>query len=113
MKTNEDYFCFEDGEEIMCKNESNYGDIYNYLKKQNEDKSDKEMFYLLSVPIFMFKKMKINQEILNKIELIDFPGIDVDEKIIMDIFHNIAELSDTFIFVTLLFHLCFCHLIYQ
>ena len=99
VKTNEDYFCFEDGEEIMRKDESNYEDIYNFLKKQNEDKTDKEMFYLLSAPIFMFKKMKIKKEILNKIELIDFPGIDVDEKIIMDIFNNIAELSDTFIFV--------------
>ena len=99
VKTNEDYFCFEDGEVIMVKDETNYEDIYNFLKEKNEDKSNKNMFYLLTVPILLFKKLKISKEILNKIELIDFPGVDVDEKIILDIFNNVVELSDTFIFM--------------
>ena len=89
VKTNEDYFCFEDGEVIMSKDETNYEDIYNFLKEKNEDKNDESMFYLLTVPILLFKKLKISKEILNKIELIDFPGVDVDEKIVLDIFHNI------------------------
>ena len=99
VKTNEDYFCFEDGEVIMSKDETNYEDIYNFLKEKNEDKNDESMFYLLTVPILLFKKLKISKEILNKIELIDFPGVDVDEKKVLDIFHNIVELSDTFIFM--------------
>ena len=99
VKTNEDYYCFEDGEVIMTKDESNYKDIYEFLKKENEDKSGENMFYLLTAPILLFKKLKISKEILNKIELIDFPGVDVDEKIVLDIFHNIIQLSDTFIFM--------------
>ena len=99
VKTNEDYFCFEDGEIIMTKDESNYEDIYEFLKKENEDKSGENMFYLLTAPILLFKNLNISKEILNKIELIDFPGVDVDEKIVHDIFHNIIQLSDTFIFM--------------
>ena len=57
------------------------------------------MFYLLTAPILLFKKMKISKEILNKIELIDFPGVDVDEEGLQDIFNNIIQLSDTFIFM--------------
>ena len=99
VKTNEDYYCFEDGEVIMTRDESNYKDIYEFLKKENEDKSGENMFYLLTAPILLFKKLKISKEILNKVELIDFPGVDVDEKIVLDIFHNIIQLSDTFIFM--------------
>ena len=57
------------------------------------------MFYLLKAPIFLFKKMRLSKEILNKIEFIDFPGIDAAEPKINEIFNNLADLSDTFIFV--------------
>ena len=99
VKTNDDYYCFEDGEEIMSKDESNYTDIYNFLKEKNEDKNDENMFYLLKAPILLFKKLKMSKEILNKIELIDFPGVDVDDKTVKEIFNNIVQLSDTFIFM--------------
>ena len=57
------------------------------------------MFYLLKAPILMFKKIKLDKEILNKIEFIDFPGIDVDDNTVKDFFINIVVSTDTFIFV--------------
>ena len=83
----------------MSCDESNCGDIYKFLEKENLSNDTENMLYLISAPIFLFKKINLDQEILNKIELIDFPGIDVDEEIISDIFKKIIQLSDTFIFV--------------
>ena len=69
------------------------------MKKENENKNNDNMFYLLTAPILLFKKMNLSKEILNKIEFIDFPGIDVNEPLIDDIFNKIVELTDTFVFV--------------
>ena len=69
------------------------------MKKENENKNNDNMFYLLTAPIVLFKKMNLSKEILNKIEFIDFPGIDVNEPLIDDIFNKIVELTDTFVFV--------------
>ena len=92
-----EYYCFEDGEVI--ENLDTPEKIYEFLQKENEKKNDENMFYLLKAPIFLFKKMRLSKEILNKIEFIDFPGIDAAEPKINEIFNNLADLSDTFIFV--------------
>ena len=92
-----EYYCFEDGEVI--ENLDTPEKIYKFLQKENENKNDDNMFYLLKAPIFLFKKMNLSKEILNKIEFIDFPGIDAAEPKINEIFNNLADLSDTFIFV--------------
>ena len=58
------------------------------------------MFYLLSVPIMLFKKLNFEKDILNKIELIDYPGINVGEnRNEMEVFNPLMALSDSFIFV--------------
>ena len=100
VETNEDYCCFEDGEKVIpdC-DDTNYENIYKFLEKENANEKNENMFYLLTAPIFLFKKMKLSKEILNKIELIDFPGIDVNEEIISEIFNKLIQLSDTFTFV--------------
>ena len=68
------------------------------MEKENADINNENMFCLLTAPIFLFKKMKLSKEILNKIELIDYPGIDVNEEIISEIFNKLIQLSDTFTF---------------
>ena len=97
VKTNGEYYCFEDGD--IIENIDTPEKIYEFLKKENEDKTNENMFFLVSAPILLFKKMKLSKEILNKIEFIDFPGIDATELEIIKIFNNLASFSDTFIFV--------------
>ena len=115
-KRNKEYFSFEEGKVIYNCNETNYYQIYKYLEEKNEEQKNKaqnnnniennlingddddDLYYLLSVPLTMFKEMNLNKEILDKIELIDFPGIDAidfkDENLT-----KLIHLSDTFIFV--------------
>ena len=99
INKDEDYYCFEENEIILNCDESNYNDIYKYLEEKNNDKNDENEIYLLLAPISMFKTMIMDNEILNKIELIDFPGINVNAPIINKNFHKLIQLSDTFIFV--------------
>ena len=98
VQTNGEYYCFKDGD--IINDLDTPGKIYDFLEKENEDKElEGNLCYLLTAPIFLFKKMKLSKEILNKIEFIDFPGIDAIDEKINEKFNNLADLSDTFIFV--------------
>ena len=44
VKTNEDYYCFEDGKELLSKDESNYKDIYDFIKKKMKIKMIRTCF---------------------------------------------------------------------
>ena len=44
VKTNEYYYCFEDGKEILSKDESNYKDIYDFIKKKMKIKMIRTCF---------------------------------------------------------------------
>ena len=98
-----EYYCFEEGKVLYNCDESNYKDIYDFLDNKNKDQKiikKEDMFYLLSVPIMLFKKLNFEKDILNKIELIDYPGINVGEnRIEMEVFNPLMTLSDSFIFV--------------
>ena len=112
-----EYYCFEEGDVILSCDESNYKEIYEFLDNQNknkdnldnqnknndnEEKIPEDMFYLLSCPILLFKEMEIEEDLINKIEFIDYPGIDVEKKgIDMKTFNPLISLSDTFIFVNI------------
>ena len=116
FKPKGEYYIFEEGDIKVNCDESNYHEIYNFLDNENkkEKKITKEnMFYLLSCPILLFKEMNFDKDILdilNKIEFIDYPGIDVRKKVLnnkdveennieMEVFNPLILLSDTFIFV--------------
>jgi len=48
VETNEDYYCFEEGEKIIpdC-DDTNYENIYKFLEKENANKKNENMLYLL------------------------------------------------------------------
>ena len=97
VKVNEENYNFEDGE--IIKDKDTPEKIYQFLVEENKSENMENVFYLLKAPILLFKKINIDKEILNKIEFIDFPGIDVDDPIIKEYFNSIVGLTDTFIFV--------------
>ena len=97
VQTNDEYYNFEDGE--IIKNKDTPEKIYQFLEEENKNENKEDMFYLLKAPIFLFKKIKLDKNIKNKIEFIDFPGIDVDEQAVKEFFDKIVGLTDTFLFV--------------
>ena len=97
-----DYHHFEEGKiEIEVEKDQ----IYKLKEKINElNNVDitkvEDSFLILSAPIDIFKNMKLNPDIINKIELIDFPGIDNGNNFFeKDIMNPLLKLSDSFIFV--------------
>ena len=97
-----DYYCFIENNIIIESQENNYEIIKTFLieeTKKNIDKSE-DLFFILSVPILFFEFMNIDSNIKNKIELIDFPGINVGNPIFEDeLFYPLINLCDSFIFI--------------
>ena len=73
-----DYYYFEEGNiEIETEKKQVYKLKEKIIELNNVDISKVEdSFLILSVPLECFKNMKLSLDIINRIELIDFPGID-------------------------------------
>ena len=78
-------------------------DILNKINKSviNEDKEFyQRAFFLLTVPIEAYDKLDLPSEIKEKIELIDFPGLDSKNNIFnSNVLGPLLKFSDGFIFV--------------
>ena len=98
----DDYYYFKEENIEFETNKDKIEEIKNYLmNKNNEDiKSIEDSFLILNVPIEIFKNIDLSKEILNRVEFIDFPGIDNGNDFFENsIFNPLINLSDTFIFV--------------
>ena len=97
-----DYYYFEEGN-IEIETEKKQVDKLKekIIELNNVDISKVEdSFLILSIPLECFKNMKLSSDIINRIELIDFPGIDNGNDFFeKDIMNPLLKLSDTFIFV--------------
>jgi hypothetical protein len=97
-----DYYCFIEDNIILEAKENNYEIIKNFLiEETKKDVNDFDnLFFILSAPLLLFKNIKVDSSIKNKIELIDFPGIDVGNSIFeVELFNPLIKLSDSFIFI--------------
>ena len=98
----DDYYYFKEENIEFETNKDKIEEIKNYLmNKNNEDiKSIEDSFLILNVPLEIFKNIDLSKEILNRVEFIDFPGIDNGNDFFENsIFNPLINLSDTFIFV--------------
>ena len=97
-----DYYYFEEGNIEIEVNKNQIEEIKKILINKNEEKINgiEDSFLILSVPLEIFKYIDLPQKILNRVEFIDFPGIDNGNDFFENsIFNPLINLSDTFIFV--------------
>ena len=79
--------------------------IQNLNKKGSESQTQENNnnknlnFYIIEIPINIFKNIGIGQEIYSKIELIDIPGLDTGLGEAINSSNNLLEFTDGFIFV--------------
>ena len=102
FKPNGDYHYFEETNIEIETEKDHISKLREKIIELNNEKYNKieDSFLILSVPLDIFRFMKLDPEIINKIELIDFPGIDNGNNFFeQDIMNPLLKLSDTFIFV--------------
>lgn len=73
LKKEENYYYFENNVIPYCSGKEN---IKSYLNNKNHDKniSEEDAFIVIYGRLKIFDFLKFNEELLNKIEFIDFPG---------------------------------------
>ena len=106
MKKNKFGYYFFEKENSLAKGVENVKEKIKHLnenenKKNNKKEKDEEKelkFYIIEVPINIFKNIKISQEIYSKIELIDIPGLDTGFSEAINSSNNLLEFTDGFIF---------------
>ena len=100
---NPDYWYFKDEERPICEGEEK---VKNKLKELNNEKVEfEDAFVVLKIPLQLFSELEYSDKKLKKIleeklELIDFPGLDVSNNFYQEkIFSPLMRFSDGFIFV--------------
>ena len=107
VENNFGYYYFEKGKKLALgidsvRNKIKYiNDNKKKLKKKNlkEGNDSEELnFYIIEVPINIFKIAGINKEIYSKIELIDIPGLDTGYDEAIKSSQKLLDFTDGFIF---------------
>lgn len=87
----------------LAKGVENVKEKINHLnEKENKNKNENEKelkFYIIEVPINIFKQLEISEEIYSKIELIDIPGLDTGFSEAINSSNNLLGFTDGFVFV--------------
>ena len=97
-----DYIYFEKEGNNLCSSKSSLKEKIKELNKinSNEISNENNVYYIMQYPIKSFLKMKISEELINKIEFIDYPGLDVGNKFFEEnIFKKLIASSDIFLYV--------------
>ena len=82
------------------KNNNDNDNDNEYNNDNNNDNSNKNLkFYIIEVPINIFKDLGIDKEIYSKIELVDLPGLDTGFDEAINSSNNLLEFTDGFIFI--------------
>ena len=99
---NPEYYYFQEDKKPICEGNE---EIKKKLIELNKEKVDFEnSFVVLKIPLKMFSELDINlslkKSLMEKIELIDYPGLDIKDEIYeKEIFSPLMKFSDGFIFV--------------
>ena len=104
--TNPDYWYFKDEKEPFCEGYEEVKKKLIELNSQNDELKEEDAFIVLKVYLNIFseidfsKDMTLKKNIKDKLELIDFPGLDVFNKFYnTTIFSPLMRFSDGFIFM--------------
>ena len=79
-KGNDEYYFFEENKIPHCEGKEN---IKDFLTNKNKDTniSDKDAYFLITGKLKVFDFLKLNENIINKIEFIDLPGNDRENNV--------------------------------
>ena len=96
-----DYIYFEKEGNNLCSSKANLKEKIKELNKINSKEiSENNVYYIMQYPIKSFFKMNIKEELINKIEFIDYPGLDVGNEFFEEnIFKELIASSDIFLYV--------------
>jgi len=93
-----DYYYFEDCNNLICSGTEDIKKKLEYLNKTSAKFEDS--FYILKIKIKFFDDFKFNDGLKNKIQLIDFPGLNTEYKFYEEnIFNPLMNFCDGFIFI--------------
>ena len=93
-----DYYFFEDSNEPVCTGFDNVKKELEKLNKVNEKFEDS--FYILKIKIEFYDEYQIENELKERIELIDFPGLHTENNFYeQNIFGHLMKFTDGFIFI--------------
>ena len=93
-----DYYTFEDSDSPLC---SGFKDVSKTLNEYNNTNcSFEDSFLILKIKIKFFEDYNINNELKEKIELIDFPGLNTENNFYEEkIFIPLMKFTDGYIFL--------------
>ena len=99
---NPEYWYFQDEENPICEGDEL---VKKKLYELNSEKTDIEnSFVVLKIPLKIFEELnlkdnKLKEDLMEKLELIDFPGLDIKDDFRENLFSSLMRFSDGFIFV--------------
>ena len=99
---NPEYWYFQEEENPLCEGDEQ---VIKKLIELNSVKSDIENpFIVLKIPLNIFSELnlkdnKLKEDLMEKLELIDFPGLDIKDEFNENIFPSLMRFTDGFIFV--------------
>ena len=102
LKNGLNYFKYAEND-LVAKG---HAQVFNKIDSLNNNEKAKDNldFYLIKSPIEFFDEMNLNIEDKEKIELIDFPGLDTDFKEATKKAENLLKIIDGFIYVNFQIH---------
>lgn len=104
VQTEKNFYVFEE-DKLISRNIKN---VQNYLKCLNYQygKDESKYFYLIKTPIKLFDDYKFNDELKEKILLVDLPGCDTSDnkfnehdKTERTVYEKLLDISSSFVFV--------------
>ena len=92
-----DYYCFEDSKELICKGNTTIKEKLNGIFKKDDEINFEDFFYVVKV------KIRLLDDLKKKIEFIDFPGLNTEKTKnnveLQKTFDNLMKFTDGFNFI--------------
>ena len=93
---NEDYYIIKE-DKLICEG---FEEIEKKLKEINNEKLKfEDIFCILKIKIELFDYLNLDDELKNKIELIDFPGFETNTLNENEVFGPLIDITSGFIFI--------------
>ena len=98
-----DYYCFEDSKDLICKGNTTIKEKLNGIFKKDDEINFEDFFYVVKVKIRLLDYLKLENDLKKKIEFIDFPGLNTEKtKSNVELqknFDNLMKFTDGFNFI--------------
>ena len=98
-----DYYCFEDSKDLICKGNTTIKEKLNGIFKKDDEINFEDFFYVVKVKIRLLDYLKLENDLKKKIEFIDFPGLNTEKTNnnieLQKTFDNLMKFTDGFNFI--------------